>query len=179
MSDPLPLQVFAANGEPIDGQSMQRSEFTSELDVNKGSTHIWIWRTSGNGEREVLLQLRSKNKLTWPGFYDASVAGHVDVGESFIAAGIREAKEEIGLDINPDDLHWHFAFRQPSGTICHVYTLNLPEASEFSFDDGEVERLDWIKVSEFTQWAKNPSEHNLVEDGERYFNDVVAAISVS
>ncbi|MEI6728553.1 MAG: NUDIX domain-containing protein [bacterium] len=32
------------------------------------------------------------------------VAGHVDAGESFVKAAIREAKEEAGILVEPDDL---------------------------------------------------------------------------
>lgn len=177
MSDNQPkLQVYGLNGDPVKGQALNRDQFSNRNDIQKGSTHIWMWRQGKDESREVLLQLRSKSKPTWPGCYDASAAGHVDADETFLEAGIREAKEEIGLSINPLDLHWHFAYRQSGGTICHVYTLKLEGDPDFSFDDGEVERLDWIKLSDFEDWSSCPEEHNLVEDGPRYFSDVAAAI---
>lgn len=51
----------------------------------------------------VLLQMRSGT-----GFMDdhwaAAAAGHVDAGESAIEAAVREAREELGVDIDPADL---------------------------------------------------------------------------
>ena len=48
---------------------------------------------------EILLSLRANT-----GYEDGKysvVAGHVEAGESIIEAGIREAKEEAGVDITP------------------------------------------------------------------------------
>ncbi|KRE23111.1 NUDIX domain-containing protein [Agromyces sp. Soil535] len=51
----------------------------------------------------VLLQLRANT-----GYYDdwwgASAAGHVDPGESVLTAAVREASEELGIEIAVDDL---------------------------------------------------------------------------
>ena len=58
------------------------------------SIHVWVIR--GN---EVLLQKRASSKESFPGLYDAAVAGHVDSGESVIDAAIREAKEELSVPI--------------------------------------------------------------------------------
>ena len=55
-----------------------------------------------DGDR-VLLQLRANT-----GYYDdywaASAAGHIEAGESVVAAAVREASEELGIDIVPADL---------------------------------------------------------------------------
>lgn len=52
--------------------------------------------------RRVLLQLRSGT-----GYRDghwATLAGHVDPGESVHEAAVREAQEEAGIDVDPADL---------------------------------------------------------------------------
>jgi len=55
-----------------------------------------------DGDR-VLLQLRANT-----GYYDeywaAAAAGHVEAGESVLAAAVRETSEELGIDVDPDDL---------------------------------------------------------------------------
>ena len=48
---------------------------------------------------KILLQKRKGTKL-WPGYY-ALPAGHIDQGENQYEALIREAKEELDIEINP------------------------------------------------------------------------------
>jgi isopentenyldiphosphate isomerase len=60
--------------------------------------HLWVVRGDG-----VLLQRRSMTKATWPGFLDATAAGHLLAGES-VADGVREAEEELGIAYTFDDL---------------------------------------------------------------------------
>jgi len=53
-------------------------------------------------ERKILLG-RRQNTTYYDGWYGVP-AGHVDTGELPLSAGIREAKEEIGIDIDPKDV---------------------------------------------------------------------------
>lgn len=48
---------------------------------------------------KFLLNKRSESKKVDPGYY-SGVGGKVEPGESFMEAAIREAKEEIGLDLS-------------------------------------------------------------------------------
>jgi 8-oxo-dGTP pyrophosphatase MutT (NUDIX family) len=52
---------------------------------------------------QVLLQLRSGTGFM-DGHWAAAAAGHVDAGESAAAAVIREAREELGIVVDPADL---------------------------------------------------------------------------
>lgn len=51
---------------------------------------------------KILLQKRKGSKL-WPGYY-ALPAGHIDAGETQYDALVREAKEELDIIINPEDI---------------------------------------------------------------------------
>jgi isopentenyl-diphosphate Delta-isomerase len=62
--------------------------------------HIWFYTPKG----EIIFQHRAKDKDTFPDLLDATVGGHVEVGDSYEKTAIKEAKEETGLDISPGDL---------------------------------------------------------------------------
>ncbi len=53
---------------------------------------------------QVLLQLRDKTGYM-DGYWAAAAAGHVEEGESVFEAAAREALEEVGVTIEPADLH--------------------------------------------------------------------------
>ena len=63
----------------------------------KSAVHMIIMNND-----KLLIQKRKGTKL-WPGYY-ALPAGHIDVGENQYKALIREAKEELGIEINPKDI---------------------------------------------------------------------------
>ena len=50
-----------------------------------------------NAREELLLQKRSPGKDIQPGKWDTSVGGHLDPGESYHDAAVREMREELGL----------------------------------------------------------------------------------
>lgn len=57
-----------------------------------------------NSKNQVLLQRRSANKKLWPNLWDISAGGHVLAGEFGFEAIIREIKEELGADIEKNDI---------------------------------------------------------------------------
>lgn len=64
--------------------------------------HCWIVNPNyENGS--MLLQWRGNWKRNWPGRVDAAAAGHYEHGES-LEGGLRELKEELGIEINHEDL---------------------------------------------------------------------------
>lgn len=64
--------------------------------------HCWLVKEV-NGKIFVWMQLRNEDKDIHPNMLDTSAAGHVKAGEE-VKDGYREIKEELGIDINKDDL---------------------------------------------------------------------------
>jgi len=62
--------------------------------------HVWVYNDKG----EILFQKRAPNKDTFPNLFDASAGGHVDIGEDYLSAGIRELEEETGIKAEKEDL---------------------------------------------------------------------------
>ncbi|MFA7117939.1 MAG: Type 1 glutamine amidotransferase-like domain-containing protein [Sphaerochaetaceae bacterium] len=54
--------------------------------------------------RQIIFQHRAKNKETYPDLLDATVGGHVEIGDSYLDTAIKEAAEETGLKIDSQKL---------------------------------------------------------------------------
>lgn len=50
-----------------------------------------------NGQQQLLLQKRSSQKDIQPGKWDSSVGGHLELGEDYRTAALREMYEELGV----------------------------------------------------------------------------------
>ena len=55
-------------------------------------------------QKEIILQHRAKDKDTYPDLLDATVGGHVEIGDDYISTAVKEAKEETGFDIDKEKL---------------------------------------------------------------------------
>ncbi len=52
-----------------------------------------------NAAGEIYVQHRTKVKRLWPDRKAISASGHVDPGETFEQAAVREVKEELGIKV--------------------------------------------------------------------------------
>lgn len=168
-------QVYLRNGESSLDESITPTESRKTRETIVGAAHIWIWRRTSDGI-EVLLQRRAKNKPTWPDSLDISVAGHVDSGESVLEAAVREGHEEIGVRLDTDRLEYIFSYRNFENGIKWVYLYEETEHHEYVFNDGEVQSLDWVKLSQLEDMIASPETHNLVPHPPEYFGLLVKAL---
>ncbi|MFR3183009.1 MAG: NUDIX hydrolase [Clostridia bacterium] len=86
-------------------------EFTGEVATRnecheKGLWHRAVYAFVIDKRGNVLLQKRSTNKKMWPNMWDVTVGVHVDSNEFGRQALIREAKEELGIDIQDDEIKY-------------------------------------------------------------------------
>jgi isopentenyl-diphosphate delta-isomerase len=97
MTDEI-LDIVDKKGRPT-GTTALKSEAHSK-GLYHNTIHLWLFTAKG----DILLQQRSHKKTIYPLLWDVSVAGHIDAGESFIEATLRETEEEIGLLLQPESL---------------------------------------------------------------------------
>lgn len=104
-----PIDVLTRDGAPT-GAVIDKAD-AHRTGAWHRAAHVWIVTP----DRRVLLQRRAWQKENWPGKWDVSVAGHVGAGETAEEAAIREAREELGLELR--DL-------EPVGTVREQCVLN-------------------------------------------------------
>jgi isopentenyldiphosphate isomerase len=93
-----PFDLVDADGAPL-GVVKPRGLVHRDGDWHQ-SVHLWV--VFDGASPHVLLQRRAYDKDTHPGRVDVSVAGHLRAGES-PRDGLREAEEEVGLVVRPED----------------------------------------------------------------------------
>jgi isopentenyl-diphosphate Delta-isomerase len=179
MSDAVELwQLYDEQGQPIAGKGGTKEDVLGKGLLHAAS-HVWIWRVR-NDVVEILLQKRAGDKRTWPNYYDISAAGHIDLDETPLVAAMREAKEEINLDIDPKNLKFagsrHGRVAVPETELvenefCFIYTLQLDDETDFSLNDGEVDSLVWKDIETMKNEMQNDSgDEKYVPHGDTYFS---------
>ena len=171
-------QVYADNDTPIPGKGATHEAFDADPTLIMGNAHIWFWKKSADSDIEIMLQKRGPTKKR-PGWYHISAGGHINVGETPIEAAVREAKEEMGFDIDPAKLCFLHTTRVHPKTmrdIMNVYLYQLHGNEEFTHPDGEVESFEWFALNDFKEMIKDPEGHKLVPMGQLYFGTLVAGL---
>ncbi len=64
------------------------------------AVHMFVFDPQGM----IYVQRRSADKDRFPSVLDSSASGHVDPGESYHAAAVRELKEELGIEADLKDV---------------------------------------------------------------------------
>src|SRR5690606_17538691 len=93
------LRVYDEHGNP---QGIETRQAVHELGLWHETFHCWIVGRRNNRDT-VYLQLRSEAKKDFPGLFDITAAGHLLADET-VEDGVREVKEELGLEVEFDKL---------------------------------------------------------------------------
>ncbi|HRZ30338.1 MAG TPA: NUDIX domain-containing protein [Candidatus Paceibacterota bacterium] len=103
---------------------------------------IHVWFITPN--KELILQHRAKDKDTYPDLLDATVGGHVEIGDSYKATAIKEVEEETGVLINPQDMKFLRKYAKRSedkstGMINNTIRTQFVYVFEGSISDLKIE----------------------------------------
>ncbi len=115
------------------------------------AVHILVF----NKYKEVFIQKRSLLKDTYPGAWDSSAAGHVDSGESYTACALRELEEELGIELDEEEIQ-ELAQLSPSENtgweFVHLYLARWD--GQLRYPCSEIETGVWIKLEELEEWVR-------------------------
>lgn len=126
------------------------SSHRKEVHVNNllhRAVHLWIFNSKG----ELFLQKRSSWKHNHPDLWCSSAAGHVDSGESYVEAGHRELKEELGIDSTLTKFWKVDPSPETENEFIEFYTGT--SEGPFRFAPGEVETGSFFPISQIREWV--------------------------
>lgn len=122
--------------------------------LHRAAHLLWV-RDDG----QLCLQRRSYMKDSCPGLVSTSCAGHLDAGEDYLAAMVRELREENGVAVSPDELVRVDAVpAHPELGNEFVEVFLLRGDRPFRIHAPEVDALLWRTPGEADAWARGLPE---------------------
>ena len=114
------------------------------------AVHVLVFNARG----ELFLQKRSLKKDCFPGAWDSSASGHLNVGESYDACAVREVREEIGLVLaqTPERLFKIDACPETGQEFVWIYRCK--SEGPFTLHPEEIERGGWFSARQIDDWIQ-------------------------
>ncbi len=108
------------------------------------AVHVLVFDAQGR----IFLQKRSMLKDMSPGLWDSSCSGHVDAGEDYETAAVRELGEEIGVHIARAPESW-FRIEACEDTGWEfVWVYRLRHDGPLTLDPLEIQYGEWVAPPE-------------------------------
>ncbi|HIU51899.1 MAG TPA: NUDIX domain-containing protein [Candidatus Merdicola faecigallinarum] len=155
----------------------EKGEYTGRVETREKCHREGLWHKAVamfiiNSKNQVLLQKRSVTKKLWPNMWDITAGGHVFTGEFGFEAVIRELKEELGIEVNKNDLT--FIGSSISSNI-KEYIINNHfneyyivhkdiDKSDVTLQEEEVSEVEWMNKEEIIKRVKD--NYNGITDKE-------------
>lgn len=115
--------------------------------------HICIFNSKG----EMIIQKRNADKPAFPNYWDISVGGSVQCGETSYEGAKRESAEELGFNLNLNDTRPHFTINFDDGFDDFYIVTNVDKSIEdFIIQKEELSEIKWATKDEIKDLiAKN------------------------
>ena len=124
-----------------------------------------------NSDNEIYLQKRAMNKDVQPGRWDTSVGGHVDSGEKYIDAAVRETSEELGIDTGVQSVEFLYKYLHSNDYETeYVSSYRLVWNGEISVQESEIDEGRFWSIEEIRASDPGIFTPNFLDELERYLN---------
>jgi isopentenyldiphosphate isomerase len=146
--------------------------------------HVWCVTP----EQEIIFQHRAPDKDTFPDKLDATAGGHVDLGETYEEAALKELVEETGVCAQPDELtlitteiltDYDSVTKLTNHTRRAVYVYTKPvQVAELEIEEGKAVGFEAVSVSDLNTFSKTEKERfipRLVDENGRKTIDKIIA----
>lgn len=163
------FDILDENGNKT-GQTKLRSEVHRDGDWHK-AVNIWIINDKG----DILLQRRCATKDSNPNMLDISSAGHLTAGDDSLSGAIRELKEELNIDIEPNELQFIKTIKRSSkytstfinNEFDDLYILRTTKSiDDMKYQDEEISEIFYVPYKEFKSMVNNRQPDLLRHDEE-------------
>jgi len=135
MGNPLELFDIVDAEDRVIGQA-PRSRCHGDPTLVHRVAHVLVFDYEGR----LLLQKRSETKDVQPGKWDTSVGGHLDPGEDYLSAAVREMCEELGVSDTPLTFLYRYPLRNEFESE-NVATYLACHAGPFDFCPHEIDAV--------------------------------------
>ena len=140
------LQLFNENKEMLN-EKIDR-ELKKTLTGNKYFMIILLFIENDN---KFLLQTTPKQKDS----EIATTGGHVEYGYNGLQTTIKEAQEELGLELLPNELNYIDTIKYNNCFIEIYHTNKIIDTTKLKLQTEEVESVNWYTVDDINELISN------------------------
>ncbi len=152
------------------------AEFEDVYKSHKTSSPL-LFRTVAvmvfNSEGKLVLQKRSKRLPIAPGLWETSASGHIDLGDSYEQAALKELEEELGINVDQEDLIFVRKLSPDKENIFCFNKLFVCINNGPYIPNDEVEEIVLVSIDDLmTDIVKKPEKYTKsLESNIRYYKE--------
>jgi len=151
----MPEEIFDIVNERDEVIGRETRSQVHRLGLRHRAVHVLAFNSRG----KVFLQKRSMQKDRQPGLWDSSASGHLESGERYDDCALREAREEIGLELSAPPQRIFKLAASPETDQEHVWVYRCHAEGPFTLQPEEIETGGWFAPEELMLWmAERPED---------------------
>lgn len=139
------------------------AETKEKCHLAKGILHRGLMIFIFNDKNQLLIQKRSKKKMLWPFFWENSCSSHPQRGESYLEAGKKNLKRELGIICQLkflDKVRYSASFKKigSENEICAILVGQYSD--KVKPNSKEIAAWQWVKLEKLKKdLRENPQKY--------------------